>query len=124
MVEDGIQPTAASYGNLFTACRKLGDVERASSLYRQACDSGVLPNDECHNILINIYADAGRWVALGLSLGFRNFNEISSCLYFCSGQDCSSLNIAPRSVSVLTRKVVSKNYSYALLLPPQWGKGF
>lgn len=64
MVEEGIQPTAASYGNLFTACRKLGDVERASSLYRQACDSGVLPNDECHNILINIYADAGRLNAL------------------------------------------------------------
>eukprot|EP00884_Botryococcus_braunii_P007551 jgi/Botrbrau1/16798/Bobra.150_2s0027.1 len=56
----GIQPNAVSYGSLLTACRKLGDVDRASALYRRICDRGVLPNDECHNILINIYADAGR----------------------------------------------------------------
>ena len=64
MQEESVAPTAVTYGCLLVACEHLGDVERAFRLYKQACDRGIVPTDECHNILINVCAATGRSVTL------------------------------------------------------------
>ncbi len=53
-------PNAITYGCLLVACQRRKDVTTAFQLYQQACAAGVLPTDECHNILINVCAEAGR----------------------------------------------------------------
>lgn len=35
-------------------------MDGALELYRQACEEGVLPTDECHNVLIAVCTDADR----------------------------------------------------------------
>jgi len=62
MQHDGVAPTEVTYGCLLVACERLGDVERAFQLYKQACERGIVPSDECHNILINVCAETGRSV--------------------------------------------------------------
>ena len=54
MQAKGMQATEVTYGCLLVACERLGDVDRAFALYKQACDQGVTPSDACHNILINV----------------------------------------------------------------------
>lgn len=63
MQQENVAPTAVTYGCLLVACEQLGDVERAFRLYKQACDRGIVPTDECHNILINVCAATGRFAA-------------------------------------------------------------
>ncbi len=60
MQERGVAPTAVTYGCLLVACERLGDVDRAFALYKRACDAGIPPSDEFHNILINACAAADR----------------------------------------------------------------
>ena len=62
MQQEGVAPTAVTYGCLLVACEQLGAVDRAFQLYKQACERGIVPTDECHNILINICAATGRCV--------------------------------------------------------------
>jgi pentatricopeptide repeat protein len=64
MQEQGIMPTAVTYGCLLVACEHLGEVDRAFDLYREACERGITPTDECHDILIKVCATTGRCVPL------------------------------------------------------------
>ena len=61
MQAEGLQPTAVTYGCLMTASELDGRLDRAFSLYQEACTRGVLPTDECHNILINVCARSNRY---------------------------------------------------------------
>lgn len=60
MKAEGVQPTAVTYGCLMNACESAGRIEGAMALYQEACDSSITPTDECHNILINLFAKSGR----------------------------------------------------------------
>eukprot|EP01025_Chloroclados_australasicus_P069364 TRINITY_DN9775_c0_g2_i1.p1 TRINITY_DN9775_c0_g2~~TRINITY_DN9775_c0_g2_i1.p1 ORF type:complete len:468 (-),score=43.34 TRINITY_DN9775_c0_g2_i1:185-1588(-) len=60
MKNQDIQPTAATYGCVLRACETLGDVQLAFKIYLEASKQGVLPSDECHNILINVCTKANR----------------------------------------------------------------
>lgn len=64
MQEQGITPTAVTYGCLLNACERLGQVDQAFDLYREACELGISPTDETHNILINVCTATGRCAAL------------------------------------------------------------
>jgi pentatricopeptide repeat protein len=63
MQADGMQATEVTYGCLLVACERLGDIDRAFALYKQACDQGITPSDACHNILINVCTTTGRFVS-------------------------------------------------------------
>lgn len=60
MRAEALAPTAVTYGVLLHACEAATDVERAFALYRMACEEGVLPTDECHNVLIKVCIRAQR----------------------------------------------------------------
>lgn len=60
MQQEGLKPTAVTYGCLLVACWQSGDVDRAFSLYREAHENQILPTDSCHNILINLCTRTGR----------------------------------------------------------------
>ena len=68
MQERGVAPTAVTYGCLLVACERTGDVDRAFALYKHACDAGIPPSDEFHNILINACAAADRCAPRALKL--------------------------------------------------------
>ena len=53
-------PSEVTYGCLLVACERMGNVDRAFSLYKQACQQGIAPSDECHNILVNVCTATGR----------------------------------------------------------------
>ncbi len=55
-----IQPTAATYGCLMVACLKTADADTAVALYKRACHTGVVPSDECHDILLQTCTAANR----------------------------------------------------------------
>ena len=59
-----LQPTSKTYGCLLMVCARQKNVEKAFELYEEAYSRGVLASDECHNFLISICADAGRFVPL------------------------------------------------------------
>ncbi len=63
MQAEDIQASEVTYGCLLVACERLGDVDRAFLLYKQACQQGIAPSDECHNILVNVCAATGRCAA-------------------------------------------------------------
>ena len=63
-----LQPTATTYGCLLMVCARQKNVEKAFELYEEAYSRGVLATDECHNILISICADAGRFVHFTMHL--------------------------------------------------------
>ena len=57
----GCELTQVTYGCLLLACDKLGgDVDRAFRVYQQACDQGIMPSDEMHDILIGVCTKGGR----------------------------------------------------------------
>ena len=58
-----LKPTATTYGCLLKVCELRNDVETAFKLYEEAFEVGVLATDECHNMLIDVCSDAGRWAA-------------------------------------------------------------
>ena len=60
MRKQGLAPTAVTYGCLLNACDKLGDVQRAFSVYEQACAEGIPPSDAMHDILIGVFSRSGR----------------------------------------------------------------
>lgn len=60
MEQEGLKPTAVTYGCLLVACWQSGNVDRAFDLYREAHENGILPTDSCHNILINLCTRSGR----------------------------------------------------------------
>jgi len=60
MREQQIELTDVTYGSLFIACEKLGDVSKAFDLYQQACDNGIRPSDQMHNILISVCTQCGK----------------------------------------------------------------
>ena len=62
MKAKGLKPTATTYGCLLMVCARCNAVDHAFELYEEACAAGVLEGDECHNILVGIYCDAGRSV--------------------------------------------------------------
>ena len=63
MQAESIQASEVTYGCLLVACERLGDVDRAFQLYKQACQQGIAPSDECHNILVNVCTATGRCAA-------------------------------------------------------------
>ena len=63
-----LQPTSKTYGCLLMVCARQKNVEKAFELYEEAYSRGVLASDECHNYLISICADAGRFVPLTMHL--------------------------------------------------------
>ena len=56
-----LKPTATTYGCLLKVCELREDVDTAFKLYEEAFEEGVLATDECHNMLIDVCSDAGRW---------------------------------------------------------------
>lgn len=56
-----LNPTATTYGCLLKVCDLRHDVDTAFKLYEEAFEVGVLATDECHNMLIDVCSDAGRW---------------------------------------------------------------
>lgn len=58
-----LKPTATTYGCLLKVCGLRQDVTTAFKLYEEAFEVGVLATDECHNMLIDVCSDAGRWGA-------------------------------------------------------------
>lgn len=56
-----VKPTATTYGCLLKVCELRHDVDTAFRLYEEAFEVGVLATDECHNMLIDVCSDAGRW---------------------------------------------------------------
>ena len=60
MERHNISMTDVTYGCLFLACEKLGDVNMAFKLYRKACEDGIRPSDEMHNILISVCTKCGK----------------------------------------------------------------
>ena len=56
-----LKPTATTYGCLLKVCGLQHDVDTAFKLYEEAFEVGVLATDECHNMLIDVCSDAGRW---------------------------------------------------------------
>lgn len=60
-----LKPTATTYGCLLKVCGLRGDVTTAFKLYKEAFEVGVLATDECHNMLIDVCSDAGRWAPAG-----------------------------------------------------------
>lgn len=63
MQAEGVAASEVTFGCLLVACERLGDVDRAFQLYKQACGQGIAPSDECHNILVNVCAATGRSAA-------------------------------------------------------------
>ena len=64
MQAEGVQATEVTYGCLLVACERVGDVDRAFLLYKEACDQGIPPSDACHNILVNVCAATGRFASV------------------------------------------------------------
>lgn len=60
MQAENISASEVTYGCLLVACERLGDVDRAFLLYKKACQQGIAPSDECHNILVNVCTATGR----------------------------------------------------------------
>eukprot|EP00887_Chlorella_sp_A99_P002761 scaffold6.g2761.t1 len=56
----GLQPSAVTYGTALGACSRRGDVETAFALYQQACQEGIVPTDELHDLLLKLCVRAGR----------------------------------------------------------------
>ncbi len=84
MQQEGVEPTAVTYGCLLVACEQLGDVERAFQLYKQACERGIVPTDECHNILINVCAATGRSAFACFAAPWHiSTNQPGNCRKFC-----------------------------------------
>lgn len=101
MQAESIPPSEVTYGCLLVACERLGDVDRAFLLYRQACQQGIAPSDECHNILVNVCTATGRSAVTLHLCGLR------ACAGLCNGQhwphtalansaSCSALQTACR----------------------------
>lgn len=88
-----LKPTATTYGCLLKVCGLRKDVATAFKLYEEAFEVGVLATDECHNMLIDVCSDAGRWLLSLSPSGMhcsaqpskRNMSSMSACAYQCSG---------------------------------------
>jgi pentatricopeptide repeat protein len=60
MKVEGVHPTAVTYGCMMNGCDAAGRGDDAFKLYQEACAHGIVPSDELHNILINIFAKNNR----------------------------------------------------------------
>lgn len=61
MLRLGVQPTVVTYNSLISACVKIGDLERACSLFPEMKELGVEANTHCYNPLIQGFAMQGRF---------------------------------------------------------------
>jgi hypothetical protein len=60
MQEEGVAPSAITYGCALAACEALQDADLAFVLYKEACAGGVVPDVDVHNALIKVCTTAGR----------------------------------------------------------------
>jgi len=60
MKAEGVHPTAVTYGCMMNGCDAAGRVDDAFKLYQEACGQGIVPSDQLHNILINIFSKNNR----------------------------------------------------------------
>lgn len=60
MRQNGLAPDGRAYTRALTACELMGDATQAFVLYHQACDDGVVPVDEMHNVLVRVCSKTHR----------------------------------------------------------------